>query len=734
MKQETFSITGMHCASCAANVSRSLRKVDGVKDAQVNYANEQANVSFDPAKVELNQLAQIVAKAGYTAHIGTQDDDIVDESRRVALKDLVTKLWVSVPLTAILVLDMVPFLPEGWMPMWVMWLLATPVQFWAGKEFYHSTWSGLKNRTANMDTLIAMGTTVAYVYSVFVVLFEEMLMMWGIMPHVYFETAAAIITFILLGKYLELRAKGQTTEAIKKLLALQVKSARLMVDGKEQMVPVEQIKKGDLLRVKPGEQFPVDGVITQGSTSVDESMVTGESLPVDKSEDEQVIGSTLNQTGSVLMRVELVGEKTMLAQIIQLVRQAQGSRAPIQRVVDLVSSYFVPVVIILSLITFLVWFNFGPDPVFTRALISMISVLIIACPCALGLATPTSIMVGTGKGAENGILVRDAEVLETAGKITTVVFDKTGTLTQGKPKVMNLAVDDSADEAKVKQILSAVEDLSHHPLAEAIVRYTGKPDGKLKVEGFEDVSGFGVRARVDGKMVLVGTEKLMQKEGVDISDGINAEAESWRGQGQTVAFVSVDKNAVAAVSLADAPKEKSKEVINRLGDMRIKTVMLTGDNRVTAEAIGKTLGITQIKAEVLPADKEEVVRGLVNEGEIVAMVGDGINDAPALAAAHVGIAMGEGTDVAIAASGVTLLRSDIALVPQTIKLSKATMRNIKQNLVWAFGYNTSLIPVAMGVLYPFFGLQLNPMLAAAAMALSSVSVVANALRLKRVSL
>lgn len=753
-KKDTFHISGMHCASCALTVGKSLEKVPGVKSAHVNYANEQATVEHDGSCAS-ESFTKAVEEAGYKAVIGGENEsqeDRVEKEKAKELSDVKTKLvWSSFFTTFLLIGAMIPFAPAILKNYWVMWLLSTPVQFWVGAQYYKSTWSGLKNRTANMDTLIAIGTSVAYFYSVVVVLFETQLIDLGIEPHVYFETSATIITLILLGKFLEMRAKGQTSEAIKKLLGLQAKTARVIRDGKEIEIPAEQIVLGEILVVKPGEKIPVDGVITKGESSIDESMVTGESMPVRKIVEDSVIGATINKSGSFEMKATKIGSDTMLSQIIEMVKQAQGSRAPIQKLADTVSSYFVPVVLMLAIVTFLIWFNLGPQPAFILALVNLIAVLIIACPCALGLATPTSIMVGTGKGAQNGILIKNAESLEMANKVNYVVFDKTGTLTKGEPEVQVFEFMENLDDAVkslnwqipdgmgikdyTSSLVLSVEKKSHHPLAEAVVNHL-KNAKEFEVEKFEDMSGLGVKAFVKGQEVLIGTQKLMDQEGVMRCADLTNLSETLRKKAQTVSFVSVDKKNVALLGISDSIKDSSKETIQALKKMGITSVMITGDNKMTAEAIAKELGIEEVLAEVLPEDKASKVKELQtrNTKSVVAMVGDGLNDAPALATADIGIAMGSGTDVAIESAGITLLRGDIALVPKAINLSKSTMRNIKQNLAWAFGYNIILIPVAMGLLYPFLGILLNPILASAAMAFSSISVVMNALRLKRIRL
>lgn len=752
MKKITFPISGMHCASCAVNVQRKLNKIQGVKEATVNYANEHAMVEYDEEQCATKNISDSVGSLGYKAHLNSNDkDDVIAVERTKELKLLKRKLLVSGVFTVLLLIGaMIPFSPLILKNMWVMWLFATPVQFWAGGQYYKSAWSGLKNRTANMDTLIALGTSVAYFFSVAIVLFMSYFHSIGIEGHVYFEVSATIITLILLGKYLELRAKGQTSDAIKKLFDLQAKTARVIRNGKEMNLLLEEIVKGDHLIVRPGEKIPVDGIIVKGETAIDESMVTGESLPVEKKQGDTVIGSTVNQSGAFEMTAEKVGSDTLLAQIIELVKQAQGSRAPIQRLTDQVSSVFVPIVIIISLVTFMLWFNLGPEPQFIRALISMISVLIIACPCALGLATPTSLMVGIGKGAEHGILVKDAEALEVASKVTTVILDKTGTLTEGKPTVQEFMIIEDLDVNMkkngitplpktsandfVKSLVLSAEKQSHHPLATAVVKYLENKISVYDVEKLTDLSGRGIEAKIKGYVVRIGTQRMLEENQIELDTKLQNQAQQWREKAWTVSYVSINDLNIGAVAIADSLKPTALATITLLKKMGITPIMMTGDNLQTAQAIAKQVGIDQVMAEVLPQDKEATVKGLKGQGKIVAMVGDGINDAPALASADVGMAMGGGTDIAIESAGVTLLRSDIALVPQAIQLSKKTMRNIKENLLWAFGYNIILIPVAMGILYPVLGIQLNPMLASAAMALSSVSVVVNALQLKKITL
>lgn len=732
----TFHVSGMHCASCASNIQRKLRKTSGVAEAAVNYANEQATVTYDDTKITKPAIAQAIADVGYHAHIDVAEgSDIAEQERTAELQDLKQKLLVSGVLSAVLVTTMIPGLPMWLHNPWLLLILATPVQFWAGKRFYQGAWSGLKNLSANMDTLVAMGTSAAYFFSVFVVLFHDWLTAQGVATHLYFEASAAIITFILLGKFLEIRAKAKTSSAIKELLGLQAKTARVQKNGEWIEMPLEAVQVGDKLLIKPGEKIPVDGTVIEGETSIDESMVTGESLPVTKAEGDVVIGSTINQSGSIQVAATKVGSDTMLATIIKLVQQAQGSRPPIQALVDTIASYFVPAVIVLSVITFFAWWVFGPEPKLLMSLVSMINVLIIACPCALGLATPTSLMVGIGRGAQSGILIKDAQALEIANKVKAVAFDKTGTLTKGKPEVQQSEYAKGFDKKDVDSLVFAVESLSHHPLAQALVSFVSSKNQTLQeATQFSDHAGKGVSARVGKKTVLIGTASFLATQNIHIDSPLVSTAQTWQKRAQSVAHVAVNGTHAAVFGIADTVKESAKTVVKTLQNMGITSVMVTGDNNQTAEAIAKQLGITEVRSEVLPAQKEQLIHELRKSYSVVAMVGDGINDAPALAAADVSIAMGGGTDVAIESAGVTLLRSEIGLVPTALDLSHKTMTNIKQNLFWAFAYNVVLIPVAMGVLYPFTGIILSPIMAGAAMAFSSVSVVANALRLRSTKL
>jgi P-type Cu+ transporter len=738
--KKTFSIKGMHCASCVMALEGSLGKVPGVTNANVNLATEKATVEYDPMQVTDEHLASAVANVGYQARISeeVQTEDQEKAERAKEMKELKTKVAISLILGALILWGSFPGLmntaPSLLRNFWVQLLLAAPVQFWAGWSFYQAALSSLKRRTANMDTLVALGTTVAFAYSAVVTIYPHIVSRIGIHPEPYFDVATIIIGLILLGRYFEARAKAGTSEAIKKLIGLQAKTARVVRNGREIDISISEVKIGEVVRVRPGEKIPVDGMIVDGESSIDESMVTGESIPVDKTKGDTVVGATINKTGSFTFKATKVGSDTMLAQIIKLVQEAQGSKAPIQRLADVVSSYFVPIVIILAIATFVVWYDFGPQPAFLFAILNTVAVLIIACPCAMGLATPTAIMVGTGKGAEHGLLIKDAEALETAHKITTVVFDKTGTLTKGKPEVTDIVAFNNNAKDEVLKLSASIEKGSEHSLAEAIVKAAENKKLTLSTtDKFQAIAGHGVEGSVDGKKVVLGNRKLMEREGISISSHTR-EVERLENEGKTVMMLVADNNLIGLLAVADRLKETAATGIKALQKIGIEPIMITGDNQRTAQAIAKKVGITTVLAEVLPDQKEAEVRKLQAQGKKVAMVGDGINDAPALAAADVGIAMGTGTDVAIEAADITLINKDLRSVAAAIELSRKTMRTIKLNLVWAFGYNIILIPVAMGVLYPFSGTLMNPIFASAAMALSSISVVGNSLLLKRAKL
>jgi len=668
------------------------------------------------------------------------------EEENPELRDMTRRFWISVLLTApllgIAMADMLPgmpvqhALPHGWLP-WIELALATPVVLWGGWPFFQRGWASLVNRSTNMFTLIAMGTGVAYVFSVLAViipqLFPASFREMNGMPPVYFEAAAAIVTLVLLGQMLELRARSRTGAAIRALLDLTPKTARILRNTGEEDIPLDQVKPGDRLRVRPGEKIPVDGIVLEGSSAVDESMLTGESIPVEKQTDSRVIGATVNATGSFVMRAEHVGNETLLAQIVRLVSQAQRSRAPIQRLADRVAAWFVPVVIAAAVITFVVWSFFGPEPRLAHALVNAVAVLIIACPCALGLATPMAIMVGTGRGARAGVLIKNAEALEILEKVDTLVVDKTGTLTEGKPRLTSvLALE--GDESNLIRLVASLEQGSEHPLGAAVVA-AAKERGLVLAEAreFQSFTGQGVTGSVNGTTVAAGNEKLLQEVGVS-SDALSQKAQELRAGAQTVLFVAIGGRSAGLFGVADPIKASTPQALRDLKAEGLRIVMLTGDSRTTAEAIARELGLDEFQAEILPEQKSEVVRRLQKEGRIVAMAGDGINDAPALAEANVGIAMGTGTDVAMESGSVTLVKGDLTGIVRARKLSRATMRNIRQNLFFAFIYNSVGVPIAAGVLYPFFGILLSPILAAAVMSFSSVSVITNSLRLRNLKL
>jgi P-type Cu+ transporter len=741
-------VTGMTCASCVRRVERALEKAPGVHEANVNLANQRATVRYLAGEVELRDLEKAVEGSGYGVVRG--EESFAEDSHEREYKKLKADFILAAALTTIILVGSLPMMLgfEPAIPM--MWLkilllvLATPVQFWAGKRFYRGAWGALKHGQADMNTLVVIGTSAAYLYSVVAALAPGLFAVGR--ADVYFDTSALIITLILLGRLLEARAKGRTNEAIKKLAGLQAKTARVLRGGEELDVPLENVLVGDLVVVRPGEKVPVDGWVVSGGSAVDESMITGESIPVTKREGDEVIGATMNTSGSFRFEATKVGEDTTLHQIMSMVEEAQGSKAPIQRLADRISAVFVPAVIGVAAATFVVWLLFGPEPALTFALLNTVAVLIIACPCAMGLATPTSIMVGTDKGAESGILIRGGEALEGAHKLDTVVLDKTGTLTRGTPELTDVVVLDGMHEEELLRLAASAERASEHPLGESIVR-TARDRGLplADLEAFEAVSGGGIRARLEGRGVLLGSRRFLSESGIS-EDGLVSRDEELAREGKTPIFVAVDGELAGLVAVADVVRDESREAVNRLHTLGLEVAMVTGDNCRTAEAIARKLGVDRVVAEVRPEDKVAEVKRLQAEGKRVGMVGDGINDAPALAQADVGIAIGTGTDVAMEASDLTLISGDVRGVARAIKLSKATVRNIKQNLFWAFAYNVALIPFAAGVLYPLFtdgsvpailrpvlgeyGF-LDPVLAAVAMALSSVTVVSNALRLRR---
>jgi Cu+-exporting ATPase len=733
-------IRGMSCASCVNRVERAIRSLKGVLQVNVNLASESASIEYLPERVSIEDFKKVVRDSGYQV-LETEEEDLVEKERRVREAEL-SRLKQKFIIGAFLLIPILilmygaPFLEKNFglsreINFFLQFLFATPVQFWNGWPFYVGFWKALKQKTSDMNTLIAVGTSAAFFYSGVVTFFSDLIQVEGRMLDVYFDTSAAIIVLILLGRFLEARAKGKTSEAIKKLIGLQPKTARVVRNEREVDIPVKDVQVGDLIIVRPGEKIPVDGIVREGFSFVDESMVTGEPLPMEKKVGDHVIGATLNKGGTFKFEASKVGRDTLLAQIIRLVQEAQGSKPPIARRVDLIARYFVPIVIGMAILTFFIWFLWGPSPSFTYAFLNFIAVLIIACPCALGLATPTSIIVGMGKGAESGILIRDADALEKAHQLQTIVLDKTGTITQGKPSVTEVIGFEGFTEEEVLRLAASAEKGSEHPLAEAIVKKAEELGLKLfDSKNFISIPGYGIETTIDSKKVLLGNLKLMEEKGIRIN-GWFKEVERHSSQGKTAMFLSVNGRPAGLIAVSDTLKENSIKAVESLKQMGLEVVMLTGDHEGTARAIAEQVGIERVLAEIPPDRKAEIVKRLQAEGKKVGMVGDGVNDAPALAQADVGIAIGTGTDVAIETSEITLMGGDLRGVVTAIALSRATIRNIQQNLFWAFAYNTLLIPVAAGVLYPFFGILLNPILAAGAMAFSSVTVVSNALRLRR---
>lgn len=723
MSKSILNIDGMTCASCATRVEKGLNKLSGVQKANVNLALERATVEYNSSDITLQDIIKKIEDIGYKASEKEEENTDAEKAAREAeIKNQKRKFIISAILSFPLALAMLEYvnvaIPEFLVYIWFQWLLATPVQFYVGWQFYRGAYKALKNGTANMDVLVALGTSAAYVFSLWETLTGG--------DQLYYETSAIIITLIVLGKLLEAIAKGRTSEAIKKLMGMQAKTAHVIRDGKEHEIPIEDVVVNDIIVVRPGQKIPVDGEVIEGFSTIDESMLTGESIPVDKKVGDTVIGSTINKHGTFKFKTTKVGKDTALAQIIKVVEDAQGSKAPIQKLADVVSGIFVPIVVVIAIITFFIWYLFvGVE--FAYALAASIAVLVIACPCALGLATPTSIMVGTGKGAENGILFKGGEHLQNVQKLNTIVLDKTGTITKGEPELTDIHATSNFSEEEVLRLTASAERSSEHPLAQAIVKGANKKGIALTdATSFNAIPGHGIEAEVEGKTLYIGTRKLMKEKQIPYSS-LEAKMEQMESEGKTAMLIAINNQLMGIVAVADTVKEDSQEAIAKLKKMGLKVVMITGDNQRTAEAIAKQVGITEIRAEVLPEDKAKEVQALIDQGEIVAMVGDGINDAPALATADVGIAIGTGTDVAIEAADVTLMRGNLSAIVDAIILSRKTMRNIKQNLFWAFIYNTLGIPVAA------FGL-LAPWIAGAAMAFSSVSVVTNSLRLKRIKL
>ncbi len=741
-------IKSIMCQGCAGTIERVVSAKNGVLLASMNTETLQVRVEFLPTEIGLDEICAAIEAAGYAVvrpvfgGLGPANDnpsdDIEVRIRENELRDLQTKFFIGLGLSLVVFLgsmgSVVSFVPAFLRSPVLLWILTTPVQFWLGARFYRGAWSALRHGRADMNTLVAVGTTSAYLFSVAATVAPSLFAGGSHGRHVYFDTSAVIITLIILGRLLEARAKGRASDAMKRLLGLQPKTARVLRGGIETDIPLAEVLPGDLVIVRPGERIPVDGVVTSGSSAVDESMITGESIPVEKTVGDEIIGATMNKNGSFTFRALKVGRETVLARIVRLVQDAQGSKAPIQRLADVIAGWFVPAVIVVAGLTFLVWLIFGPEPAFNFALLNFVSVMIIACPCALGLATPTAVMVGTGKGAEYGILIRNGESLETASKLTTIVFDKTGTLTEGRPVLTDIVPAEGWSTTELLRLAAGAEKGSEHPLAEAVVSAAKTPGVIVPAAtDFRSLTGLGLEAMVDGRDILIGNGALMVERGIKVAEW-TVLTETLAAQGKTIVYAAVDGRPAGILAAADPLKAKSVAAINRLKKMGLEIVMLTGDHKGTAEAVARAADIRYFVADLRPADKTAEIRRLQEAGKRVAMVGDGINDAPALATADVGVAIGSGTDVAMEAADITLIGDDLNGVARAIELSRRTIRTIKQNLFWAFIYNIIGIPIAAGVLYPFFGLLLNPMIASAAMAFSSVSVVTNSLRLRRAKL
>lgn len=734
--KKSFPVTGMTCAACAGSVESILSHTEGVNKATVNFANNSVLVDYDESTTE-EKLQNALREVGYDIIIDAEDPvEAQQELQQKHYQDIKNRtIWSAILTLPIFVLGM--FFMQ-WEPgKWVSLVLTIPVLFWFGRSFFINAFKQARFAKANMDTLVALSTGIAFLFSVFNTLFPEFWLSRGIEPHVYYEAATVIITFISLGKLLEERAKSNTSSAIKKLMGLRPKTLKIIEDGLEKEIPISEVQVGQTILVRPGEKIPVDGEVSKGSSYVDESMITGEPVPVQKSKEAKVFAGTVNQKGSFQFTAEKVGGETLLSQIIKMVQEAQGSKAPVQKLVDKISGIFVPIVLAISIITFIVWMSIGGDNAFSQALLTSVAVLVIACPCALGLATPTAIMVGIGKGAENNILIKDAESLELGHKVNAIILDKTGTITEGKPLVTDIHwAESNKDIRKYELILLAIETQSEHPLAEAVVNHFKEQNVQpTEIASFESITGMGVRAELEnGTRYFVGNHKLMVKNDIQIDAALKEASEELEDKAKTVIFFGDDTQILAILAIADKIKQTSKKAIATLQDKGIEVYMLTGDNNKTASAVAQQVGITNYQGEVLPSDKAAFVEKLQADGKIVAMVGDGINDSHALAQADVSIAMGKGSDIAMDVAKMTLITSDLQSIPKALQLSKRTVLGIRQNLFWAFIYNIIGIPIAAGVLYPINGFLLDPMIAGAAMAFSSVSVVANSLRLKQIRL
>lgn len=728
MKKDNFSVLEMTCAACAVSVESILKSARGVKDAVVNYANQSAWVEYDESIAQPLDLQHAVRSIGYDLVVDAEDPQEVKEQAHLAKLQKIKRrtLWSSVFTLPVVVIGMFYMdMPYG---NYISMLLSAPVVFYFGRHYFIHAVKQAKSGRANMDTLVALSTGIAFIFSVFNTFFPEFWYVRGVQPHVYYEAAAVVITFISLGKVLEEKAKSNTSSAIKKLMGLQPKTVRVVVDGTEKEIPVSDVQVNHIIQVRPGEKIPVDGKVSSGVSFVDESMISGEPIPVEKSTGDMVFAGTINQKGSFQFVAEKVGADTILAQIIKMVQEAQGSKAPVQKLVDKIAGVFVPVVIGVAILTFITWLLLGGEEAFTHALLTSVTVMVIACPCALGLATPTAIMVGMGKGATHNILIKDAESLELAHKVNTIILDKTGTITEGKPVVIDLIWNESGS-SDLKKVLYSIEKRSEHPMADAVVSYL-KGEKGISLDMFESITGRGVKAVHDGNLYYVGNKKLADEHSVSPNETLRIKADQWQSEAKSVIYFFDSNEVLAVIAIADKIKSTSATAIKTLQEKGIEVYMLTGDNEQTAQAVSREVGVSHYKAEVMPAEKAQFIKQLQSEGKVVAMVGDGINDSHALAQADVSIAMGKGSDIAMDVAKMTLITSDLQLIPKALKLSTKTVRGIRQNLFWAFIYNVIGIPVAAGILYPVNGFLLDPMIAGAAMAMSSVSVVGNSLRLK----
>ncbi|MTI30188.1 heavy metal translocating P-type ATPase [Xanthovirga aplysinae] len=732
IEKATYPVKGMSCASCVTTVENTLKAEEGVKQANVNFSNSTVYLEYESVKTNVNKLKKSVSAAGYELQVEASKEDIANEKKKeyyLLRQKLLIAFVFAIPVFVIAM-----FLPEIPYENWIMLGLSIPVVFYSGRHFYSSAWKQLLHFKANMDTLVALGTGIAFIYSLFTTVFPQYFLQNGIQPHVYYEAAVVIIALILLGNLLEARAKASTSTAIEKLVGLQAKKARVVRDGQEVMLEIEEIKVGDKLLIRPGEKVPLDGKLVEGSSYIDESMITGEPEAVEKKMGDEIVGGTVNGSGSFYMLVEKIGSETMLARIIQLVQEAQGSKAPVQKLVDKIAGIFVPLVVGIAILSAAVWFFVGPEPAFTNAMVIAVTILVIACPCALGLATPTAITVGIGKAAKNGVLIKDAQALEHISKIDTLLVDKTGTLTKGKPEVTDFILDNGLEDGQlVKKLIFSMESRSEHPLAEAITTYLDQIEGIKEngsLEHFENVSGKGVKAIYEGKHYFLGSPGMMKDQKVEWSPYLEKELERLSGEGKTLVAFGNNQKGLALLALEDTLRSDAKFTIASLHNKGIKVVMLTGDHYKTAEKVATATGIDGFYAEVLPEDKANYVKEFQQKGQLVGMVGDGINDAPALAQADVGIAMATGTDIAMESADMTILHGDLQRIDKAIKVSQQTVKTIRENLFWAFIYNLICIPIAAGLLYPINGFLLNPMIAGAAMSFSSVSVVLNSLRLK----